>query len=175
MIFWTLHCRRISSPRTITIDISQMSITITYFVVTYNSVIKANFDLLSFDSIYESKRIESCIIYVDDSVAANESDGPSHGALQQKELNKRIGPKGIQVWNVAMHELHIFLFFIKQHNILPLGPIQPSSPFTKGLHDLVSLNLLFCISVNSRILHLFKYVSGVHLNNCLLHLLLNKI
>ena len=58
-----------------------MSITITYFVVTYNSVIKANFDLLSFDSIYESKRIESCIIYVDDSVAANESDGTSHGAL----------------------------------------------------------------------------------------------
>ena len=45
------------------------------------------------------------------------------------------GPTVKRVWNVAMHELQIFLVCHK-HNSL-----QSSSPFTKELHDLThSLN-----------------------------------
>ena len=38
------------------------------------------------------------------------------------------------ILNVAMHVLHIFLGC--KHNTLPFGPILPSSPSTKELHEL---------------------------------------
>ena len=59
-------------------------------------------------------------------------------------MNKEIEPKVKQVKrNVAMHMQYIFKFFwvggCHKHNILPLGPIQPSFPSTKELHDLDDL------------------------------------
>ena len=56
-------------------------------------------------------------------------------ALKSKEMNKQIGPKVKQVWNVARLTLDNFLlWFCHKHNSLPLGPIKPSSPSTKELH-----------------------------------------
>ena len=57
------------------------------------------------------------------------------GALQQKEMKKLIGPKVKQVRNVAMHAQHNFWRGCHKNNSLTLGPIQPSSPSTKELHD----------------------------------------
>ena len=59
----------------------------------------------------------------------------THGALQQKEMNNRIGPNAKQVCNIAMYVLHIF-GVCHNHNSLPLGPIQSSSPSTKELREL---------------------------------------
>ena len=52
------------------------------------------------------------------------------------EMNKWIGSKVKQVWNVAMLWCTIFWGVCHKHNSLPLGPIQISSPSTKELHDL---------------------------------------
>ena len=54
-------------------------------------------------------------------------------------MTKRIGPKVKQVLNVAMlHVRYIFGEVCHKHNSLPLGPIQPSSPYTKELHALAT-------------------------------------
>ena len=44
------------------------------------------------------------------------------------------------VWKVAMHVQHNLFCLCHKHNSLPLGPIQPSSPSTKELHELANPN-----------------------------------
>ena len=51
-------------------------------------------------------------------------------------MSKRIGPTDKHVWKVAMHLQHNLFWVSHKHISLPLGPIQPSSPSTKELHDL---------------------------------------
>ena len=51
-------------------------------------------------------------------------------------MNKQIGPKVKQLWNVAMHEQHNFWGAFHTPNSLPLGPILPSSPSTKEVHGM---------------------------------------
>ena len=55
-------------------------------------------------------------------------------------MNNQIGQTDKQEWNVAKYVHHIFCIRHKHHS-LPLGPIQPSSHYTKELHE---LPLYFC-------------------------------
>ena len=47
--------------------------------------------------------------------------------VSHKEMNKRIGPKVKQEWNIAVHELHNFFFGggggCHKHISVPLGPM----------------------------------------------------
>ena len=50
-------------------------------------------------------------------------------------MNKRIGPKVLFWYGIVPCMCCIIFGGCHKHNSLPLGPIQPSSPSTKELHD----------------------------------------